>query len=112
MRNIHLVILLASLGLGGCNTMQEAKMSESFQSSYDNVVAVKEKAADGAIYSAAQTGFFSGDRRARNVGDVLTVNINVHQGWRRRRHRSSAAGESAASGRAMDREMVPPGLTM
>jgi flagellar L-ring protein precursor FlgH len=75
MRNLHLFIMLASLCLGGCNTMQEAKMSESFQSSYDNVVAVKEKAADGAIYSAAQTGFFSGDRRARNVGDVLTVNI-------------------------------------
>ena len=75
MRKLHILAALSALALSGCNTMQEARVSESFQSSYDNVVAVKEKAADGAIYSAAQTGFFSGDRRARNVGDVLTVNI-------------------------------------
>ncbi len=75
MRKLHVLATLTALALSGCNTMQEARVSESFQASYDNVVAVKEKAADGAIYSAAQTGFFSGDRRARNVGDVLTVNI-------------------------------------
>ena len=75
MRKLHIFATLTAFSLAGCNTMQEARVSESFQSSYDNVVAVKEKVADGAIYSSAQTGFFSGDRRARNVGDVLTVNI-------------------------------------
>lgn len=70
-------LLLAGLALSGCTpTMREAKISESFQLNYDNVVPVKEESPDGAIYSRSQTGFFLGDRRAQRVGDVLTINLN------------------------------------
>ena len=71
------LFLVAGLALSGCtSTMKEAKISESFQLNYDNVVPVKETSPDGAIYSRAQSGFFLGDRRAQRVGDVLTIRLN------------------------------------
>jgi len=71
------LLLAAGLALSGCTpTMKEAKISESFQINYDNVVPSKEASPDGAIYSRAQSGFFLGDRRAQRVGDVLTIRLN------------------------------------
>ncbi len=74
MRSISALILVG-LSLAGCSSTREAKISESFQMNYDQVVPVKEASPDGAIYSRAQTGFFLGDRRAQRVGDVITINL-------------------------------------
>ncbi len=70
------VVVSASLALAGCSSVREAKISESFQMNYDEVVPVREATPDGAIYSRANAGFFLGDRRAQRVGDLLTVNLN------------------------------------
>jgi flagellar L-ring protein precursor FlgH len=70
------VVVSASLALAGCSSVREAKISESFQMNYDEVVPVRETAPDGAIYSRANAGFFLGDRRAQRVGDLLTVKLD------------------------------------
>lgn len=68
-------LVLLTLTLAGCSAQREAKISESFQMNYDQVVPLKETAPDGAIYSRSQSGFFLGDRRAQRVGDVITINL-------------------------------------
>ena len=70
-----LAILFTGFALAGCSSVREAKISESFQMNYDEVVPTKEPSPDGAIYSRSQSGFFLGDRRAQRVGDVLTVTL-------------------------------------
>jgi len=70
------VLSLMSLIISGCSSVKEAKISQSFQVNYDQVVPLKEKIPDGAIYSRTQSGFFLGDRRAHNVGDVLTISLS------------------------------------
>ena len=67
--------LISGLALAGCSSVREAKISESFQMNYDEVVPTKELSPDGAIYSRSNAGFFLGDRRAQRVGDVLTVTL-------------------------------------
>jgi flagellar L-ring protein precursor FlgH len=74
--NISLHALLAStLMIAGCSSVKEAKISQSYQVNYDQVVPLKEKIPDGAIYAKSQSGFFLGDRRAHSVGDVLTISL-------------------------------------
>jgi len=75
MKAFYLLIFASLVLLTGCSAQREEKMSASLQEDYDRVVSVHEKPNDGAIYSAAQPGFFVGDRRAHAVGDVLTVNL-------------------------------------
>jgi flagellar L-ring protein precursor FlgH len=67
--------IISGLALAGCSSVREAKISESFQMNYDEVVPTKELSPDGAIYSRSNAGFFLGDRRAQRVGDVLTVTL-------------------------------------
>ena len=67
--------VISGLALAGCSSVREAKISESFQMNYDEVVPTKELSPDGAIYSRSNAGFFLGDRRAQRVGDVLTVTL-------------------------------------
>ena len=68
-----LALTFAALGLAGCNTVMEERASQEFALDYDQVVPVKEKQPDGAIFARNQAGFFLGARKARNVGDVMTV---------------------------------------
>ena len=75
MKPISALILISTLALAGCSAQREAKLGATYQGEYDKVVSVHEKPVDGAIYSAAQPGFFVGDRRAHSVGDVLTVTL-------------------------------------
>jgi flagellar L-ring protein FlgH len=67
--------LLAASVLGACSSTREAKVSQSYQVNYDQVVPLKEKQPDGAIYARSQAGFFLGDRRAQSIGDVITINL-------------------------------------
>lgn len=76
MKSFYLIIFASILFLAGCSAQREDKISASLQDDYNKVVSVHEKPVDGAIFSAAQPGFFVGDRRAHSVGDVLTVNLS------------------------------------
>jgi flagellar L-ring protein precursor FlgH len=75
MKAFYLIVFASLVFLTGCAAQREEKISASLQEDYDKVVSVHEKPVDGAIFSAAQPGFFVGDRRAHSVGDVLTVNL-------------------------------------
>lgn len=83
-----LAIVAAALSLSACNTVMEERASQEFALDYDQVVPVKEKQPDGAIYARNQAGFFLGARKARNVGDVLTVLLSE----------STTGGKTAKSG--------------
>lgn len=76
MKAFYLIMFASLAFLTGCSSQREQKISASLQEDYDKVVSVHEKPVDGAIFSAAQPGFFVGDRRAHSVGDVLTVNLS------------------------------------
>lgn len=76
MKAFYLIIFASIVFLTGCSAQREEKISANLQEDYDKVVSVHEKPVDGAIFSAAQPGFFVGDRRAHSVGDVLTVNLS------------------------------------
>ena len=76
MKAFYLIMFASLVFLTGCSSQREQKISASLQEDYDKVVSVHEKPVDGAIFSAAQPGFFVGDRRAHSVGDVLTVNLS------------------------------------
>ena len=74
MKKLRLLLLAPfALGLAACNTVMEERAAQEFAVDYDQVVPVKEKQPDGAIYARNQAGFFLGARKARNVGDVLMV---------------------------------------
>jgi flagellar L-ring protein precursor FlgH len=75
MKPAHLLMMAILLSVSACSSMTEEKLSQANQIDYDSVVPAKQKMADGSIYSASQSGLFVGDRRARNVGDVLTINL-------------------------------------
>ena len=75
MKTSTTLLLVSVLALAGCSAAREQKISATMQEDYNKVAAVHEKPVDGAIYSAAQPGFFVGDRRAHSVGDVLTVTL-------------------------------------
>jgi flagellar L-ring protein precursor FlgH len=75
MNLVRTLALGTALLAAGCSAQREAKISKDFQQDYDSVVSVREKRPDGAIFSGSQGGFFVGDRRARSVGDVLTINL-------------------------------------
>jgi flagellar L-ring protein FlgH len=76
MKAFYLIMFASLVFLTGCSAQREEKISANLQEDYDKVVSVHEKPVDGAIFSAAQPGFFVGDRRAHSVGDVLTVNLS------------------------------------
>lgn len=75
MKSFRFLLVGAALVAAGCSAQREAKISSDYRQDYDNIVSTREKRADGAIYSGSQSGFFVGDRRAKSVGDVLTINL-------------------------------------
>lgn len=73
-----LILAMAVLGLvSGCSTYVEDRASEAFKPVFPTVsLAPDTTQKTGAIYQAGQGGLFSKDRRARKVGDILTVDFN------------------------------------
>lgn len=75
----RLVCLLASaIGLSGCasqHRQQELTNNEDFIARYDTIVQGQEQRSVGAIYGPSAAAFLRGDKRARNVGDILTVEL-------------------------------------
>ena len=69
--------LFLSLGLSACTTYIEDRASAEFEPVFPTVDLVADSSAKtGAIYQQDQSGLFSADRRARKVGDILTVDFN------------------------------------
>ena len=63
--------------LFGCSTYMENKKAEEFvpihqEISFDE----KDDTIDGSIYDEKSSGFFASDRRAKSIGDILTVTLN------------------------------------
>ena len=75
--HIFVFLLLNSLALGGCSTYVEDVESSFFEPVFpaaEMMSNTTEKT--GSIFQAGQGGLFSSDRRARLVGDILTVDFN------------------------------------
>lgn len=72
------ILALALLNLvSGCSTYIEDRASEAFEPVFPTVsLAPDTNRKTGAIYRAGEGGLFSKDRRARKVGDILTVDFN------------------------------------
>jgi len=74
---ISVFLLLSSLALSGCSTYVEDVESSFFEPVFpaaEMMSNTTEKT--GSIFQAGQGGLFSSDRRARLVGDILTVDFN------------------------------------
>ena len=72
-----LFVALFMLGLGGCSTYVENQASVEFEPIYETndftqMVAIP----TGGIFEKTKGGLFATDRRARNVGDILTVSLS------------------------------------
>ena len=72
------ILALALLNLvSGCSNYIEDRASEAFEPVFPTVsLAPDTTRKTGAIYRAGEGGLFSKDRRARKVGDILTVDFN------------------------------------
>ena len=63
--------------LSACSTYVEDTASAAFEPVFPTIDLTSDYAdKSGAIYQQGQSGLFSADRRARNVGDILTVDFN------------------------------------
>jgi flagellar L-ring protein precursor FlgH len=74
---ISLIMLPCLLAFGGCSTYVENVESGFFEPVFpaaEMMSNASEKS--GSIFQAGQGGLFSSDRRARRVGDILTVDFN------------------------------------
>ena len=61
----------------GCSTYMENKKAEEFVPIHQEIsFSEKDDTIDGSIYDEKSSGFFASDRRANNVGDILTVTLN------------------------------------
>ncbi len=73
----YIKLIIATFVLSSCSTYVENKKSVEFEPVHKEIVFKKEDTTiDGSIYNSTSSGFFAGDRRAKSVGDILTVSLN------------------------------------
>ena len=73
---MRIVLLFLSLLLGGCASYMEEKIGKEFKSiqpDFTNIQPASYTTA-GAVYNG-QGGLFASDRRANNVGDIITITL-------------------------------------
>ena len=74
---ISLIMLAGLLAFGGCSTYVEDVESGFFEPVFPAAKMMSNASEkSGSIFQAGQGGLFSSDRRARRVGDILTVDFN------------------------------------
>ena len=74
---IYFKLIITVLMLTSCSTYVENKKSVEFEPVHKEIVFKKEDTTiDGSIYNSTSSGFFAGDRRAKSIGDILTVSLN------------------------------------
>ena len=76
--SLILILLILTGFVSGCSTYKENRISENFMPRYDEVVANNAPAiSSGSIFkTAANTGLFTTDQRARSIGDIVTVALS------------------------------------
>ena len=63
--------------LNNCSTYVEEAINKDFKPLTPTIAEMKAtKANNGAIYSTSSPGLFSSDKRAHQVGDILTVQLS------------------------------------
>jgi len=71
------LFLIIGFFVSGCSTYVENQASFAFDPIYPEAHMPKDQGAPtGAIYAASKGGLFAKDRRAREVGDILTVTLS------------------------------------
>ena len=74
---VRLIFILFALFLSSCSTYVENKKSVEFEPVHKEIVFKEEdNTVDGSIYNSTSSGFFASDRRAKSIGDILTVTLN------------------------------------
>ena len=74
---IFIKLIFATILLSSCSTYVENKKAVEFEPVHKEIVFKKDdNTVDGSIYNSTSSGFFAGDRRAKSIGDILTVSLN------------------------------------
>ena len=77
MRSIAKIICFSCIGgLTACSGYVEDKASAEFAPVYPEATATRSGPPTGSIYHSGASGIFAVDRRASQVGDILTINLN------------------------------------
>lgn len=98
-----LTILMMTSMLAGCATQIEEKASEAYDPVYPVEMPLPTDArATGAIYTASSAGLFASDRRASQVGDILTVQFTEKF--------AATKSQSASGSRSSDYEIDLPNV--
>ena len=70
-------LILLCLFLSSCSTYVENKKAQDFVPISQEIIYKEDNnIVDGSIYNSTSSGFFASDRRAKIVGDILTVTLN------------------------------------
>ncbi len=73
----NFILIFILLFLSGCSTYIENKKAEEFVPISQEIEYKEDNnVVDGSIYNSTSSGFFASDRRAKIVGDILTVTLN------------------------------------
>ena len=73
----NFILIFIPLFLSGCSTYIENKKAEEFVPISQEIEYKEDNnVVDGSIYNSTSSGFFASDRRAKIVGDILTVTLN------------------------------------
>ena len=68
---------ISILMLNNCSTYVEEAINKDFKPLVPTIAEMQAtKSNNGAIYSTSSPGLFSSDKRAHQVGDILTVQLN------------------------------------
>ncbi|CAI8353945.1 MAG: flagellar biosynthesis protein FlgH [SAR116 cluster bacterium MED-G04] len=72
-----IVLPVLMLGLTSCSTYVENQASQEFMPIYKTELAEETRVRpNGGIYKTGKGGLFATDRRARHIGDILTVQLS------------------------------------
>ena len=75
--NKFILSIISILMLNNCSTYVEEAINKDFKPLVPTITEMQAtKANNGAIYSTSSPGSFSSDKRAHQVGDILTVQLN------------------------------------
>ena len=95
---INFTLCLGNIFLiAACSTHVEQLASED----YEPIIPMENRVVDrlkpsGAIYSTAEGGLFATDRRASNVGDIITVELTENFAASKSQSASAAKSDSAS----------------
>ncbi|MEO0676935.1 MAG: flagellar basal body L-ring protein FlgH [Pseudomonadota bacterium] len=101
---LRFFFLAAALFVAGCtSTIVEESEAQFYAPVFPvDAVEVDRQMPSGAIYSSTAPGFFASDRRARSVGDILTVDF--------RERFTARKSQGTQTSRSDAFEITPPGI--